>query len=112
MSSAAIPTSRPFGVLLVPSAIVTISSTLLGLAVGIPAAYSLARVKFRSKWFAANWILSTIMFPPAVSVVPVFILTSRLGVMDSFPVLIIPYAAFGLPMVVSMLRSYITQTPF
>src|SRR5579875_1434819 len=90
-------TSQSFSVLLVHSAIVTVSATLLGLAVGIPAAYSLARVKFHGKRFTANWILSTIMFPPAVSVVPIFIIASRLGLMDSFPVLVIPYAAFGLP---------------
>jgi ABC-type glycerol-3-phosphate transport system permease component len=82
-------TSQSFSVLLVHSAVVTIASTLLGLAVGIPAAYSLARVKFRGKRFTANWILSTIMFPPAVSVVPVFIIASRLGLMDTFPVLVI-----------------------
>jgi ABC-type glycerol-3-phosphate transport system permease component len=105
-------TSQSFSVLLVHSAIVTVAATLLGLAVGIPAAYSLARVKFRGKRFTANWILSTIMFPPAVSVVPIFIIASRLGLMDTFPVLIIPYAAFGLPMVIWMLRSYIRQIPF
>jgi multiple sugar transport system permease protein/sorbitol/mannitol transport system permease protein len=105
-------TSQSFSILLVHSAIVTVASTLLGLAVGIPAAYSLARVKFRGKRLTANWILSTIMFPPAVSVVPIFIVASRLGLMDTFPVLIIPYAAFGLPMVIWMLRSYIRQIPF
>ncbi len=105
-------TSQSFSVLLIHSAVVTVAATSLGLAVGIPAAYSLARVKFRGKRFTANWILSTIMFPPAVSVVPVFIIASRLGMMDTFPVLIIPYAAFGLPMVIWMLRSYIRQIPF
>ena len=105
-------TSQAFGTLLVHSFVVTVASTLLGLVVGIPAAYALARLKFPGKKGTATWILSTVMFPPAVSVVPIFILASRLGLTDTFPVLIVPYAVFGLPMVIWMLRSYIKQIPF
>lgn len=104
-------TSQPFGTLLAHSVIVTIASTLLGLLVGIPAAYALARFRFRGKKGTANWILSTIMFPPAVSVIPIFILASKLNLTDTFPVLIIPYAAFALPMIVWMLRSFVKQIP-
>ncbi|RYC29235.1 carbohydrate ABC transporter permease [Lichenibacterium minor] len=104
-------TSQAFGTLLMHSLIVTVASTLLGLALGVPAAYALARFRFRGKRGTANWILSTIMFPPAVSVVPVFIFASKLGLTDTFPVLVVPYAAFNLPMVIWMLRSFIKQIP-
>jgi ABC-type glycerol-3-phosphate transport system permease component len=105
-------TSQVFGVLIIHSFIVTVASTLLGLAAAIPAAYSLARMRFAGKKSAANWILSTIMFPPIVSVIPIFIIASRLGMTDTWPVLVIPYAAFGLPMMIWMLRSSIKQIPF
>jgi ABC-type glycerol-3-phosphate transport system permease component len=101
-----------FGVLIVHSVIVTLASTLIGLAAAVPAAYALARLRFRGKRLTANWILSTIMFPPVVSVIPVFIIASRLGLTDTWPVLVIPYAAFGLPMMIWMLRSSIRQIPF
>lgn len=104
-------TSQAFGVLLIHSAVVTVASTILALGVGIPAAYAIARLRFRAKRFTAMWMLSTIMFPPAVSVVPVFIFAARLNLMDSYSVLIVPYAAFGLPMVIWMLRSSIRQIP-
>jgi ABC-type glycerol-3-phosphate transport system permease component len=104
-------TSQAFGTLLVHSLVVTVASTLLGLAAGIPAAYALARLRFRGKKATASWILSTIMFPPAVSVVPIFILASKLNLTDTFPVLVVPYAAFGLPMVIWMLRSFVKQIP-
>jgi ABC-type glycerol-3-phosphate transport system permease component len=104
--------SQNFGVLLLHSLIVTVASTLLALLVGVPAAYGLARVRFRGRRAAATWILSTIMFPPAVSVVPIFILSARLSLTDTYPVLIVPYAAFSLPMVIWMLRSSIKQIPF
>jgi ABC-type glycerol-3-phosphate transport system permease component len=105
-------TSQVFASLLLHSAAVTAVSTLLALLAGIPAAYSLARLRFRGRKFTAMWILSTVMFPPAVSVIPVFIIASRLGLMDTLPVLVVPYAAFGLPMVIWMLRSYVRQIPF
>ena len=105
-------TSQAFGMLILHSIIVAVSSTTLGLAVAIPAAYALARIKFRGKRFTANWILSTIMFPPMVAVIPVFIIASRLGLTDTWPVLVIPYAAFNLPMMIWMLRSSIRQIPF
>lgn len=105
-------TSQVFASLLLHSAAVTAVSTVLALLAGIPAAYSLARLRFWGRKFTAMWILSTIMFPPAVSVIPVFIVASRLGMMDTLPVLVVPYAAFGLPMVIWMLRSYVQQIPF
>ncbi|MCW6508763.1 carbohydrate ABC transporter permease [Lichenifustis flavocetrariae] len=105
-------TSQAFGTLMAHSLVVTVASTLLGLIVGVPAAYALARFRFRGKKGTANWILSTIMFPPAVSVVPIFILASKLNLTDTFPCLIVPYAAFGLPMVIWMLRSFIKQIPY
>jgi len=104
-------TSQAFSILLLHSAVVTAACTLLALTVGVPAAYALARLRFRAKRATAMWILSTIMFPPAVSVIPVFIFAGRLHLMDTYPVLIIPYAAFALPMVIWMLRSYIKQIP-
>jgi ABC-type glycerol-3-phosphate transport system permease component len=105
-------TSQHFGTLLLHSIVVTLASTALGLLVGIPAAYALARIKFPGKKATATWILSTIMFPPAVSVVPIFIIASKLHLTDTFLVLIVPYAVFGLPLVIWMLRSYIKQIPF
>jgi ABC-type glycerol-3-phosphate transport system permease component len=104
-------TSQVFGVLLLHTIIVTFASTLLALVAAVPAAYALARLRFIAKQFTASWILSTIMFPPVVSVIPVFILASRLGLIDTWPVLVVPYAAFNLPMMIWMLRSSIKQIP-
>jgi ABC-type glycerol-3-phosphate transport system permease component len=104
-------TSQVFGVLVIHSLIVTVASTLLGLIAAVPAAYALARLRFSGRRFTANWILSTIMFPPMVSVIPVFIIASRLGLTDTWPVLVIPYAAFNLPMMIWMLRSATRQIP-
>jgi len=101
----------PFGPLLLHSLIVAVGSTALALVVGLLAAYALARLHFRGKRQLAMWILSTMMFPPVVSVIPIFIMAGRLQLIDKYPTLIIPYAAFNLPLVIWVLRSTIQQIP-
>lgn len=104
-------TARGFAPLLVNSIIVALASTVLTLVLGLPAAYALARVRFRGKRQLAMWILSTTMFPPIVAVIPVFLIAGSTGFIDTYPVLIIPYTAFNLPLVIWMLRSAIKQIP-
>ena len=74
----------PFGPLLLHSLIVAVGSTALALVLGLFAAYALARLRFRGKRFLAMWILSTIMFPPVVAVIPIFIMAGRLQLIDNF----------------------------
>jgi ABC-type glycerol-3-phosphate transport system permease component len=102
---------EPFGTLVVHSVVVASLSTLLAVAVGLPAAYALAQPRFRPRRGLANWILSTIMFPPVVAVIPVFVIAGKMQLLDTLPVLVIPYAAFNLPMVIWILRSTIRQVP-
>lgn len=103
--------SESLGPLLEHSAVVALLSTLLAIAVGLPAAYALTLESFKPRRGLGLWMLSTIMFPPIVAVVPIFILAGNLGLMDTYPVLVIPYAAFNLPMVVWILRGTIQQVP-
>lgn len=100
-----------FPSLLLHSTVVAIASTGIVLAVGLPAAYALTLQRFRARKGLAMWILSTLMFPPIVSVIPVFIFASRIHAMDTYPVLIVPYAAFNLPIAIWVLRSSIRQLP-
>ena len=52
------------------------------------------------------------MFPPIVAVIPIFIYAGKLDVVDTYPVLIVPYAAFNLPIAIWILRSTILQIPY
>jgi multiple sugar transport system permease protein/sorbitol/mannitol transport system permease protein len=105
-------TSVGFDRLLFNSAAVTLGSTLLTVAVAVPAAYALSMRTFRQRKGLSSWILSTYMFPPIVAVIPVFVFAGKLGVVDTYPVLIVPYAAFNLPIAVWILRSSVLQIPY
>lgn len=105
-------TSVGFDRLLFNSAVVTMGSTLLTIALAIPAAYALSLRVLRQRRAVSSWILSTYMFPPIVAVIPIFVFAGKLNLVDKYPVLIVPYAAFNLPIAVWILRSSILQIPY
>ena len=83
-------------------------STVLAVGIGTAAAYSLARFP-RPR--LAFWILSTRMFPPIVSVIPLLLMIRWAGLLDSPAALIVMYTAFNLPFVVWMMRGFIAEIP-
>lgn len=105
-------TSVGFSRLLMNSVIITAGSVVLTLVLAIPAAYALSLRSFRQRKGFSSWILSTYMFPPILSVIPIFIYAGKLGLIDTYPVLIIPYASFNLPIAIWILRSSILQIPY
>ncbi len=103
--------SQGFNQLIMHSVIISTFSTLLVLAIAIPAAYGLARPTFGASQNISNWVLSTYMFPPTVAVIPVYLMASKLNLIDNPLALIVPYAAFSLPIVLWILRSSVLQIP-
>lgn len=104
--------SQGFGRLLVNSAVVSLGATALTVALAVPAAYALSMRSFGPRKKISSFILSTYMFPPIVAVIPIFVFAGQLNLMDAYPVLIIPYAAFNLPIAIWIMRSTIVQIPF
>jgi multiple sugar transport system permease protein len=81
-------------------------SVLICLVLGIPAAYALARYKFKGNADIGNYILSTKMMAPAAVVVPMFFLFGKMKLIDSVWALTLVYAAMNLSIVVWIIRSY------
>jgi multiple sugar transport system permease protein len=103
--------SQPFPNLLFNSAIVSIVTMAVGIIVGTIAAYAIVRHQFKGKQFISNWVLSTLMFPPAVSLVPIFIVVGSLNLTDTYWTLIIPYIAFNLPLTIWMMKGFLQDIP-
>jgi multiple sugar transport system permease protein len=104
---------RPFGQYLITSAIVALLSTALALLIGTLAAYALARFEMRFKLNRrlSLWILSTRMFPPIVTIVPLFLMMRELRLINTIAALVIVYTAFNLPFVVWMMRGFFNEVP-
>jgi multiple sugar transport system permease protein len=103
---------RPFLTYMWNSLVVAALSTLFAMLIGVPAGYALTRFDFgKAKRHIAFWILSTRMMPPIVTVIPIYLLFSYLGLLDTKTSLVIAYTTFNLPFVVWMMKSYLADIP-
>src|SRR5437867_7760656 len=95
------------------SALICLGSTLLSLVAGTMGAYSLSRFRlpFRLNHHLSLWILSTRMFPPIVSIVPLFLIMRFLDLVDTRLALVLAYSAFNLPFVVWMMKGFFDELP-
>jgi sorbitol/mannitol transport system permease protein len=86
-------------------------STLLALALGLPAAYSLAFHPSKHNPKVLSWVLSTKMLPVVGALIPLIVIYKRVGLFDSRFGMILLYAAFNLPLVIWMMRSFLADLP-
>jgi sorbitol/mannitol transport system permease protein len=100
-----------FGEAFANSAVVVLVSTLIVLALAIPAAYALA-VKPVKKWRdVLFFFISTKFLPVVASILPIWILARNLDLLNTRLVLIILYTGINLPLAVWMLRSFFAEIP-
>ncbi|MEN6548979.1 MAG: ABC transporter permease subunit [Armatimonadia bacterium] len=92
------------------SVVVTTVSVGLSLAFAAPAAYVFARLRVRGGLVLFGVIVAGILLPVHASLIPLFIQSNRLGIAN-WPAIIGPYIAFGLPLMVLMLRAYFAGIP-
>jgi multiple sugar transport system permease protein len=83
--------------------------TAVQLAINTLAAYAFARMSFRGRGVLFSLLLATMMLPPAVLLVPQFLVVSGLGLVDSFMGVVLPgfAGAFG----VFLLRQFFLNIP-
>ena len=93
------------------SILVTAATISISLAIATPAAYAFSRLKFRGRDNWASWILSFRFMPPVAVAVPILLMMRTLGVVDTYPGLIIPYIAFSLPLTVWILIGFFDRDP-
>jgi multiple sugar transport system permease protein len=105
--------TRSFGRYLITSAIVATLSTIIAMVLGTMAAYGLARFRLRGQLDRrlSLWILSTRMFPPIVTAVPLFLMMRDLRLINTISSLVIVYTALNLPFVVWMMRGFFKELP-
>ena len=101
-----------FGAYLFNSAFASLVSTALALLLGIPTAYSMVfQMRTRSANDMLFFVLSTRFMPFAAIMVPLFIIISRLNLLDNLFVLTLVYTAMNLPLVIWMARSFFMDLP-
>lgn len=96
---------------LVNSAIVATLTAFVSLSLGSAAAYALARLRVPGGNRILLGVLATQMFPGIVIAIPLFLVFSQLGWVDTYPALVLTYLSFTLPIVIWILKGFFEAIP-
>ncbi|WP_424973197.1 carbohydrate ABC transporter permease [Dinoroseobacter sp. S76] len=93
------------------SIIIAGGSTLLGIIVAVPAAWSMAFVPSKRTKDILLWMLSTKMLPAVGVLYPIYLICINLGLLDSRVALVFILMLMNLPIIVWMLYTYFKEIP-
>lgn len=96
---------------LLNSALITGVSDLLIVVLGMMGAYALQVIGFRFSRLVLGLFLLGIVVPVQVALVPLFINYTNVGLLDSYPSVILPLVGFALPMSIFLFMSFYTYVP-
>ncbi len=95
----------------VNSLIVSSSATLLALFIATLAAYAFTRFRFRGKGVLMGTVLGLYLIPPLIGIIPLFLLFSKLGLLNNLFGLALAYQSLVLPLLTFMLKNYFEGIP-
>ena len=87
-------------------------ATFIAVVLASMAAYAIARLRFPGKSILIGMSLLIAMFPLIALVTPMFTIERALGLFNTWPGLIIPYVAFGLPLGIYTLSAFFREIPW
>lgn len=93
------------------SALIALATTFLVVIAAAMVAFVFARYAFRGREVLFMLFATGLMFPFAVAVLPLFIILRTMGLLDNPLGVILPQAAFGLPLTIVILRSFFRAIP-
>ncbi len=96
---------------LMNSAIIAIGTTIVTLALALPAAYGLAKLRVRGVGVVLMLMLIVQMVPSVNLALPLFVLFSNAGLVNSYLGLIIANCTLAIPLAVTILRPYVLGVP-
>jgi len=93
------------------SLILSMGSVLLSLVLGLPAAYAIARLRFKAKESLAFTYLSFRFLPEITIILPLYVIYQKLQLYNTYIGLILVYQLISLPLLIWMMRSYFEEIP-
>ncbi len=101
----------PFWNELLNSLLIVIGTLALLLATACPAAFVLARRSFPGRELVFNFFLFGLLFPLTVAILPLYLSIRQLHLLDNLWGVILPQAAFALPVTILILRNFFRAIP-
>jgi multiple sugar transport system permease protein len=93
------------------SAIISICTMLICLPLGVMAAYSASRLKFKGSNGVVLTSMITQLVPPIVLVIPLYVIMRKFDLLDKHIGLILVDISIGLPLVIWLMRGYFASIP-
>ncbi|MBO9126369.1 MULTISPECIES: carbohydrate ABC transporter permease [unclassified Rhizobium] len=93
------------------SLLVSFATTVIGVAIAVPAAYAFSRFRFPGRNLLFYSVLLRNMFPSVVFLMPLFVMMRWLGLVNSYGSLILTYLTFGLPLSIWLLKGFYDNIP-
>jgi ABC-type glycerol-3-phosphate transport system permease component len=87
-------------------------TTLVALALGLPAAYALARLPVPGRSLLLLGIVASTAFPQIATVSPLYLMLRGLGLRDTWTALVIAHTSFALPLTIWLLAGFIREIPW
>ena len=103
--------SNQFGTYLRNSVIVTAAAVVIILAVALMAGYGIVRGRRKVTWTAFNVFLLGLAIPLQATIIPVYYVITRLHLYDTLLAVILPSAAFAIPVSVLILVNFLRDVP-
>jgi arabinogalactan oligomer / maltooligosaccharide transport system permease protein len=103
---------RPFLRWLFNSTFVSLAVTILGITLASTAGYAISRYKFIGRKGAMLAILTTQMFPATMLLLPMYIIISKLNLLNTYFGLIVVYSATAMPFCVWTMKGYYDTIPY
>jgi|Tabmets5t2r1_1033131.scaffolds.fasta_scaffold03118_3 multiple sugar transport system permease protein len=86
-------------------------TTILCVVIGSLAAYAIARLPLKRKILLLTGVLAVSLFPPVALVPPLYELWYRIGLLNTYEGLYIPYTSFTLPLTIFILTTFFAAIP-
>jgi multiple sugar transport system permease protein len=93
------------------SIIISVSSTIFSVVLGVLAGYAFSRFTVKGKDDLMFFILSTRMLPAVVVTIPIFLMYRQVGLYDSRVGMILLYTVFNLSFSVWLMKGFIDEIP-
>jgi arabinogalactan oligomer / maltooligosaccharide transport system permease protein len=100
-----------FGRQLLNSVVISLGTTILGVFLACTAAYAFSRFRFPGQRVGMIAFLVVQMFPATLLIIPMYVILSRMGLLNSALGLILVYATTAIPFCVWMLKGYFDTIP-
>jgi arabinogalactan oligomer / maltooligosaccharide transport system permease protein len=93
------------------SLVITLSTAFIGVMVASTSAYAFSRWNFRGKKAGLVFLFATQMIPAAMLMIPIYILSARLGLINTWRGLVIAYSVSSVPFSIWILKGYYDTIP-